>query len=545
MESGLGGVLGKEERGSMPFWSDAFGFVRYAAGLKTFLREPISVEAAKTIVRHGMQSRDVAFLHKVERAVFANPTSPYLKLFHNAGRELGDVRGLLKQEGVEGTLQQLFLAGVYVTYEEFKGRKAVMRGSQTLTFRDSDFDNPLITTHFHSSSGGSRGRPTRVKIDLAHVAQSAPHWALWFAAHDWLARPLVFWTPTHSAVANRHLMCAKFGKRFVKWFSLADMGTLKGRLVSTCVHSTVRRAAGFSKPEFVPLDDAWRVGGYLVGMVGDGEKPCINTSPSAAVRTCLAMQERGISLGGVTFLLGAEPLTPARKETIEAAGAQAVPTYGFSEGGSVGSQCPNPVAADDVHISLDAYAVIQRPRSLGGWEVVDALLLTALRPACPKVLLNTEIGDYAVLETRRCGCLFDELGYFQHLHTIRSFEKVTGEGVTFLGADLLRLMEEVLPRRFGGNVGDYQLIEEQDDRGLSCYNLLVSPEVGAIDEKALVTTFLDELGRMKGSYRLMTGVWAQAKNLGVRRQHPLLTARGKVLPFRTLGTGDQKVKEAV
>ena len=35
--------------------------------------------------------------------------------------------------------------------------------------------------HFESRSGGTRGRPTRIRVDLEHAAQSAPHWALWFA----------------------------------------------------------------------------------------------------------------------------------------------------------------------------------------------------------------------------------------------------------------------------------------------------------------------------------------------------------------------------
>ena len=90
----------------------------------------------------------------------------------------------------------------------------------------------------------------------------------------------------------------------------------------------------------------------------------------------------------------------------------------------------------------------------------DALLVTALRPACPKVLLNTGIGDSAVMERRRCGCIFDELGYDLHLHTVRSFEKLTGEGATFLGVDVIHVLEEILPAEFGGSLADYQLLEE-------------------------------------------------------------------------------------
>jgi len=331
------------------------------------------------------------------------------------------------------------------------------------------------------------------------------------------------------------LICAKFGNRFVKWFSTGGGGSWLYRLAAAYVHHLARRLASFPAPEFAPLGEAEKVGEYVIGMVAAGMRPCVSTSPSAAVRLCLAMQERGRSLRNVRFMLVSEPLTRARRQVIEAAGAGASSIYAFAEGGNVGAQCPNPTVADDVHVALDAYAVVQRARTLSDGEIVDAQLFTAFRPACPKVMLNAEIGDYAVMETRRCGCLFDELGYDRHLHSIRSFQKLSGEGVTFIGADILRLLEEILPRRFGGSLADYQLIESQDARGLPQYALLVSPEVGGLDERALVATFLEELGKLRPPYRFMANQWAQANILRVRRQRPLATARGKVLPFRTLG----------
>jgi hypothetical protein len=519
----------------MPILSDVAGLLRFAVGLRAFVGRPISLEDAKAIIRRGMANREARFLEKVEHAVFGNPRSPYLQLFRYAGCELGDVRRLVADDGVDGALRRLVEAGVYVTFEEFKGLTQAVRGSHTFAFRASDFDNPLITTHFQSSSGGTRGRPTRTRIDLDHIAQSAPHWAVWFGAHGWLDRPLVFWRPTHAGQASGHLLCVKFGKRFEKWFGSVGMGVAKDRLAAALVHHLVRQAAGLSRPELVPIHEAARVGEYLVGMVRGGQRPCVSTSPSQAIAISLALRARGLSLDGVTFLLGAEPLTPARRTTIEDAGARAVPTYGFSEGGSVGSQCPNPVAADDIHVSSDAYAVIARTRDLGDGEAVDALLLTALRPACPKVLLNTEIGDQGVLETRRCDCLFDELGYHQHLHTIRSFSKLTGIGVTFVGADLHWLLEELLPQKFGGIATDYQLVEEQDAQGVPRYTLRVNPALGPLDEETLVTTFLEALGRRRNHYRFMATVWAQAEVLRVQRSLPLPTARGKILPFRTLG----------
>jgi len=520
----------------MTFVRDAFGFLRFAAGLKAFVNRPLSIGDTKALIRQGMQRRNEAFLRKIRRAVFENRKSPYSKLLRWAGCEPGDIAVLVRDEGLEGALRRLYDAGVYVTYDEFKGRAAAVRGSQRFAFRETDFDNPLITPHFHSSSSGSRGRPTRVLIDLDHIAQSAPSWALWFAAHDWLERPLLFWTSAHTGIVNRQLIATRIGRRYVRWFATVAGATLKDRLVAPTVHRVFRRATGCPKPEFVPLSEAGRIVDCLAGLVARGSWPCMVTSPSNAVRASLSAQQRNVSLRGVTFLLGAEPLTAARKESIEAAGAAAVPTYGFSEGGNVGSQCPNAAAADDVHVSLDAYAVIQRPVNGDDADEARPLLLTALRPACPKVLLNTEIGDSAVLETRHCGCLFDEVGYLQHLHTIRSFEKVTGFGVTFAGSDLIRVIEDVLPREFGGGVTDYQLIERQDARGLPRYTLLVSPSVGPVDERAVATTFLEELARVRSHYRYMVNLWTQSDGiLRVERRQPVPTAGGKMLPFRTLG----------
>jgi hypothetical protein len=87
--------------------------------------------------------------------------------------------------------------------------------------------------------------------------------------------------------------------------------------------------------------------------------------PSAAVRLYLEIRERGLSLRGVTFMLLSEPLTRARRQVIEGAGIGVSAMYAFAEGGNVGAQCSHPVAADDVHVFLDAYAVIQRAVDLG------------------------------------------------------------------------------------------------------------------------------------------------------------------------------------
>ena len=78
-------------------------------------------------------------------------------------------------------------------------------------------------------------------------------------------------------------------------------------------------------------------------------------------------------------------------------------------------------------------------------------------------MLNVESDDYGVLERRHCGCPLDAAGLDLHMHTIRSWEKLTSEGMTLGGADLIRLVEEILPARFGGAPTDWQLVEEEEE----------------------------------------------------------------------------------
>ena len=145
-------------------------------------------------------------------------------------------------------------------------------------------------------------------------------------------------------------------------------------------------------------------------------------------------------------------MTAARRQTIEASGARAFATYGTSEIGPIGVQCALSNETDGVHVFQDGVAVVSRPRRLASGETVDALLATALLPRCPKRMLNVELGDYGTLTDRACGCRLGQLGYGRHLHTVRSFEKLTGEGATIHSADLHRVLEECCPVASAGSV---------------------------------------------------------------------------------------------
>jgi hypothetical protein len=125
------------------------------------------------------------------------------------------------------------------------------------------------------------------------------------------------------------------------------------------------------------------------------------------------------------------------------------------------------------------------------------------------------------------------LGYTLHLSDIRSWEKLTSEGMNFLGSDLLELVEEVLPARFGGSPTDYQFLEEEV-QGLPKVTLLVSPRVGRVDEADVSDAVLTFLDTASGRAVRYGDRWREGETLRVRRDEPVATGASKVLALHTV-----------
>jgi hypothetical protein len=209
----------------------------------------------------------------------------------------------------------------------------------------------------------------------------------------------------------------------------------------------------------------------------------------------------------------------------------------MTEAGQIGVSCRHPVAVDDVHVLRNKMAVLHRETSFGIDESgVGALYLTTLCASSPKVMLNVETGDCGVLETRDCECPIAGLGFRQHLHTVRSYEKLTSEGMHFLGSDLLTLVEEVLPHGYGGHPTDFQFLEQQQG-GLPKIKILISPRVGPVDEAKLVGEVLQFLGSRSRANRMMSERWREGQTLEVERREPYKTSSSKILPLH-IATGN-------
>jgi hypothetical protein len=144
-------------------------------------------------------------------------------------------------------------------------------------------------------------------------------------------------------------------------------------------------------------------------------------------------------------------------------GGYAVPRYGSIECGQIGFGCLAPAAPDELHLLTDHHAVIATADD-PPWRL-GTLLFSSLRPAARMILLNVSLGDEAIVDQRQCGCPMETAGWTTHLRRIRSQQKVTAGGMNVLNSQLARVLDEVLPGRFGGMATNYQLLEEEATDG--------------------------------------------------------------------------------
>ena len=323
------------------------------------------------------------------------------------------------------------------------------------------------------------------------------------------------------------LKLSSFGTRAARWFTQVDPADPALHPRYRWSHRLVRWAslaagAPLPGPVHAPLGDPLPVARWMADVVRRGGTPWIRTFPSSAVRACQAALEAGIDLTGARFTVSGEPVTDAKLEAIRRSGAQVTPRYGTIETGSLAWGCLAPECSDDMHAFHDLHAIVQP-------EGAAALFVTSLRASGPLVMLNLSMGDEALLRSRACGCPLERIGWTTHVSRVRSPEKLTAAGMTFYDADVVRILEHLLPHRFGGGPTDYQLVEDEAADGQPVVRLLVRPAVGPLDAAAVAETFLAAIGRGSGAERVMGAVWRDAKLLQVERREPFTTATGKVL----------------
>lgn len=503
------------------------------AGLPPFLRRPPSLSEARARVAHRLERRELHFLALLERVFGLPPQNPYRRLFQHAGIGLEDVRAIVASSGLQQALQTLAGAGVLLTVDEFKGRCPVVRGSLRFEVGPGELDNPGLRSGISARTGGSRSGVHRVKTDLRLLSAERHLLRLFLHSHGLEGRPLALLRPVppgNAGLANL-LRYSGLGQNVERWFSPTrysrDLLGLKSRLLYGSIRAAGRLAgARLPAVEFLGRRDWSAVARWLAACVQRGQPGHLDAPASAAVAVCRSASEQGLDIRGSFLRVGGEPFTQAKARAIEALGAAATTHYSSAEIGKLALGCADPRSPDDAHVLEDKIALIQRPHRLADGGEIPALLVTGLLPGSPKLALNVQLGDYALLEERHCSCPLGAVGLGRHIRQIRSFDKLTSGGVQFLGSELYRLVEEVLPGRFGGSPIDYQLVDEADETAR--LTLRINPNVGQIDSARARQCVYETLCQVPGG-SLMVEMWKQADVLQVERAAPARTAAGKIL----------------
>jgi hypothetical protein len=236
-----------------------------------------------------------------------------------------------------------------------------------------------------------------------------------------------------------------------------------------------------------------------------------------------------MDLTGCVIFCGGEPLTNRRYRYLQSVGLRPFPRYVATETGLIAASCPQIEAADSMHLYTDRMALIQRERTVEQ-DTVSAYLLTTLSSNTGKVLFNTELGDFGIMEERDCDCLYGKTGMNVHISKVRSFDKLTGEGMTILSSVLHEVVAEVVEHA-GGGPDDYQISQKQDDCGIVKLTISISPVVPSFDEKHFANAILEKLKTRGPAANIASRFWQQAKTIQVVRAYPEISKGFKLLPF--------------
>jgi hypothetical protein len=497
-----------------------------AGRLPTLLKQPITFGQAAVTVKERFGQREKTFLYIAQKGIYEHPESPYRGLMLSAGCEYGDLEKLVLEEGVEGALQVLFRRGIYLTVGEFKGRQPAVRGSQTIQIDPGKVRNPLSTPHVLGRTSGSRSARTLVAFDLAFIRDCAVNHCLGLGIRGGEQWVKANWEGPGGGANFRLVKFSCLGSPPACWFlrggpALQDSSTRWTARFMQLGHRL--SGASLPSPLYVPHDDPLPIAQWMASVLRSGRTPYLFGFASSAVRLCQTAYEAGIDLQGAQFQMGGEPITDARLEVVRRVGADGIPRYGSVETGMIGYGCPNPEFADDMHLFHDLYAIVQAETVHEHLKIPKtALFISSLLPTSPFILLNVCMGDQAYVEQRACGCPMEEFGWMTHLHTVRSYEKLTAAGITLWDTEVIRVLEEVLPSQFGGGPTSYQLVEDEIN-AQPRLTLRVDPTIGPAD--------VDDIGKafFRGIHVTGNRLWQTPGFFRVKRQAPMTAGSGKIL----------------
>jgi hypothetical protein len=528
--------------------AEARYFARMMGGCRSFVQTP-PVTDPRTLLAGNLARREENFLEVMRRVVFANPANPYFKLFQWAGYGLEDVSAAVRRDGLDAALAGLHKSGVYLSHDEFKGKKPIERTGLVIETQPRDFANPLVRGALETTSSGSRSRGTVTRPSVEFQVYREAQDSLFVGQFEPSKKAIGAVLPILPSTVgfNRMMTFARRGTPVEKWFALGGSWKDSGhyRLVMNMLIAEARMlGVAVPFPAYIHNHDFAPAARWISGRRSEGRSVLWMGPVSMGVLVASAAMENSIPIDGTTFLCGAEPLTAARRQVMEAAGGNVYPRYGISELGWVGCSCSQMTGGSTVHVMRDSVAVITHRRRAPMSDMeVDSLMFTTLLPISTYVVVNVEMEDCGTLRDATCNCEFRQMGFTQELSDVYSFGKLTGQGITLMGGDLISVLETSLPARFGGTPVDYQLVELEGDSG-AIVELRVNPRAGVQSESNVRDFFLSEVRRLWGG-SLTARQWGQTGAVRVVFAEPIISGGRKINPLLLLGGNSSRPANGV
>jgi len=508
-----------------------------ALALRRHLRSPLDPDPGATIAR-AMRNRNPNFLTLV-RPVFADSAHPYAQLFKIAGCAYADLESEVNRNGLETTLRALSNEGVYLTHDEFRGRKEIVRAGRHIPASIASWDNPAVRGEFETVSSGTSGRPVSTMSSQALLAHAECGTRLFLhelgvgQGSSVSVAPIL---PGFGLFSG--LLASRLIGGFDRWYALsaASAANLHYRIVTRALVANLRLfGAKIPYPTYLDHNDFRPVAEYLAMRRAAGVNIGVSGFVSSISRVAAAALDHNLDISGCLGVVAGEALTDAKRTVIEAAGIRVYPTYGATDFGSIGMPCREMDTGNCVHVLQQNCALISKRREGIGDRPVESLYLTGILPFASRILVNAEIGDTGVIEPATCDCSFSRLGLNLQVRDIAAISKVTAQGMTIAADELVQVLEEALPARFGGRPGDYQLLEVEAEAQTEMV-LRIRPGVTEHPAQEILNHFLGETRRLYGGSMSVLS-WLHSDGIRAEVAPPVLAGTGKFRAVRLLGPG--------
>lgn len=510
-------------------------------------RMPLDKSYRETL-RSSIQNREPNFL-EIVRGVLSTPEHPYAQLFAAAGCSYADVEAAVKRDGLDAALQGLLREGVYLTLDEFRCNTPIVRGGKHIPATMADWDSAAAGGPFvNYSSGSSGGGSLRTQQSLKSASFGMSGGQLMKAEFRLDQRASVVILPILPTSMGLGMCVGTAGVGYPpeRWFALRGSMRRNGpyRAATAAVVARLRLAgANIPYPTYLDQDDFSPVAEFLARRKKEGTQGGMIGMVSSITRASAAALDRGLDIGGTFAIVTGESLTDAKRKVIESAGVEVFPLYATSEFGSIGIPCRQMNRGNCAHVTKASIALIARRLEDDGYsdEPVDSLHISSLVSFAPRILINVEVGDTGIIEPATCDCEYSRLGYDLQVRNIAAISKIRGQGYTLRAPLIVRLVEEGLAERFGGRVGDYQLLE-MEGKAQTEMVLRIHPRAGVKFPQKVLDYFLSECRRTYGGSMTVLQ-WTESKGVRVEVKEPVLAASGKFRPIRLLGSAIPRESE--